>query len=323
MSAVIRPFDRQGDGYATLVPVANSGLSPHLAMSAERLAEHDEEFRVAGRDLHRIVAEEAGRIAGYAEVRELLRYPEPGRLMVEMAVLPEYRRRGIGSRLFAGLVDIARGRQVTELIASVSTRNPEGVAFAERMGFQEKDREYEMQGDPAGLDREDLRRRERELAACGITVHNLEELKGTVPDWFDRLFELSVSLDSDIPGLFTYVKPSREQFRHSDVEGEDARHDAFFIALDGERWIGESEIRCQPGTEYPLYQELTGTLPGYRRQGIAYTLKLKGFEWARDHGFTCIRTWSNTFNEPMLRLNEKLGFVKKHADIAFVKELSG
>jgi GNAT superfamily N-acetyltransferase len=289
-------------------------------MSAERLAEHDEEFRVAGRDLHRIVAEQDGRITGYAEARQLLRYPEPGLLMVAVGVLPGFRRQGIGSRLFAGLMDIARRETATELIGSVSTRNPDGVAFTGYLGFKEKDREYEMHGDPAELDSEDLRRREWALAARGITICTLEELKSKIPGWFEKLFELSVALDSDIPGLFTYVRPTAEQFRVSDVEVEDARHDAFFIALDGGRWIGESEIRCQQGNEYPLYQELTGTLPGYRRQGIAYTLKLKGFEWARKNGFTCIRTWSNTHNQPMLSLNEKLGFEKRHADIAFIKD---
>jgi GNAT superfamily N-acetyltransferase len=82
-----------------------------------------------------------------------------------------------------------------------------------------------------------------------------------------------------------------------------------------------TEIRCSEASEYPLFQELTGTLKAYRGLGIATTLKLKGFEWARDNGYTVIRTWSNSFNKPMLALNEKLGFVRQAADIAFKKTL--
>ena len=82
----------------------------------------------------------------------MLRYPEPGRLMMEMGVLPGHRRHGVGKELFAGLLAIARREGATELIASVSTRNPDGVAFTDRSPKSELGRQIVVRfDDPRNL----------------------------------------------------------------------------------------------------------------------------------------------------------------------------
>ncbi len=59
----------------------------------------------------------------------------------------------------------------------------------------------------------------------------------------------------------------------------------------------------------------------FRGLGIATVLKLLGIRWAAKNGFECIRTWSNTFNRPMLSLNEKLGSQKVSAELVFFRDL--
>ena len=43
--------------------------------------------------------------------------------------------------------------------------------------------------------------------------------------------------------------------------------------------------------------------------------------YARDHGYREIRTWNDTRNRPMLRINEAMGFVKQPSSINFEKAL--
>ncbi len=48
-------------------------------------------------------------------------------------------------------------------------------------------------------------------------------------------------------------------------------------------------------------------------------LKLATIGYAREHGYTMIKTWNATVNEGMLAINGKLGFVRQPAWIEFEK----
>lgn len=53
----------------------------------------------------------------------------------------------------------------------------------------------------------------------------------------------------------------------------------------------------------------TGVLPAYRNRGIARAMKLYVLRWAKAEGFTLVRSFSDSRNEPMIRVNLHLGFV--------------
>jgi len=55
-------------------------------------------------------------------------------VVLDITLLPEYRNRGIGARLYAGIIDQARASGKA-LRASVSSINPGSLRFLERMGF--------------------------------------------------------------------------------------------------------------------------------------------------------------------------------------------
>ena len=50
-------------------------------------------------------------------------------------------------------------------------------------------------------------------------------------------------------------------------------------------------------------------------------LKLHVIKYAKEHGYTLIKTWNDTENLPILALNEKLGFVRQPAWVEYEKVL--
>ena len=107
-----------------------------------------------------------------------------------------------------------------------------------------------------------------------------------------------------------------KSFEHPDFIPE-----GYFIAMDGERWVGTSSVwnrRSKPGE---LYTRLTGVVRSHRRRGIATALKVRAHEFARTTGAETIVT-DNEENNPMFDLNVQLGFRPTKAWLQFRKELA-
>ena len=63
----------------------------------------------------------------------------------------------------------------------------------------------------------------------------------------------------------------------------------------------------------------TGVRRAYRRHGIAWALKVRNIAWARQQGYTHIRTSNDSTNRAMLSINEQLGYQRLPAWIHLVK----
>jgi GNAT superfamily N-acetyltransferase len=96
--------------------------------------------------------------------------------------------------------------------------------------------------------------------------------------------------------------------------------EGYFIALDGERYVGMSSLeRRETGED--LETGFTCVLREYRGKGIAMALKLLAIGYARQRGVPFIRTENDSTNRPMLRINEALGFARQPAWILLAKQL--
>ena len=78
-----------------------------------------------------VVATDAGRVVGYVGSQSVLDEAD----MMNLAVLPAYRRRGIGKELVCRLTDELRNKKIHSLMLEVRASNDSAIALYCNLGF--------------------------------------------------------------------------------------------------------------------------------------------------------------------------------------------
>lgn len=322
MAVQLRPFVEAD--YPRYVELGNAVYPDHRRGVDE--VRHDDGLWDGDRFfMLRLVAKEGDdRLVGSGVIAHMPSQFHPDKYELVVKVHPEQRRRGIGTRLYERLLAELAARGAIATRTEVRESEAAGVAFAERRGFVEVQREWESRLDVAGFDPERFAGAEARVAAAGIAIVTLGAERGRDPDGALRAaYDLSVTCDRDVPEVDPVTPVPFEFFVGNDVEGPQALPDGYFLAKDGDRYVGQSNLFGSTEEPDVLYQGLTGVLAEYRGKGIATALKLRTVAYARAHGKREIRTWNDTRNAPMLRINDAMGFAKQPAWIVFQKPLTG
>jgi len=209
-------------------------------------------------------------------------------------VVPEYRRHGIGSALLADLGERARGFGKDTLQGEVRESEPESREFLEHRGFVQVGGEKAVALDLTQIDPSDVD------PPPGVRiVTRVEE-----PDLLDEMYAVGVQADEDIPG--SEGVQTFEQWKAHEIDRPTRRPELCFIALAGDEVVGYAALQVF-GDEG--HHGLTATRRDWRRRGVASALKRAEIAAAKRAGFKRLLTESEERNEPMRRLNEKLGYV--------------
>ena len=212
----------------------------------------------------------------------------------DIAVVPERRRRGIGSLILADLSERARALGKDQIQFEVKQIDEESRTFLERRGFECVGGEEAVVLDLDGIEAPAVD------PPPGVRiVSRVEE-----PDLLEGMYAIGVQADEDIPGsdgVMTF-----EQWKASEIDKPSRRPELCFIALTGDEVIGYAALMVF-GDE--AHHGLTATRRDWRRRGVASALKRAEIAAAKNAGFKRLTTESEERNEPMRKLNEKLGFV--------------
>ena len=95
----------------------------------------------------------------------------------------------------------------------------------------------------------------------------------------------------------------------------------WFVALDGEQYIGLTVLEKGSDNVERLMTSFTGVRRAYRRRGIATALKVHSIQFAGRMGTRLILT-NNEEHSPMFQLNLKLGFQPQPADVDWKKRIN-
>jgi GNAT superfamily N-acetyltransferase len=219
-------------------------------------------------------------------------------------VLPEHRRRGVGTALLQRLASHAESCGYDEVGSMVD--DPGSLAFAQRFGFSEIGRQVE-QVRAVGPDEP------WPSVPGGIEVVTVAER----PDLLPRLYhELALPAFEDMP------TPRKVEITLEQWEAEWLnRPEATFVALAGDETVGMAGLNHDADQPDRAENTLTAVRRDWRGRGLAQMLKETATAWASAHGIREIYTWTQTGNENMRAVNERLGFVTRATSISVRRKL--
>jgi mycothiol synthase len=219
-------------------------------------------------------------------------------------VLPEARRRGVGTALLHALADHVEALGFPDL--GVGADDEGALAFARHFGFEEEGRQVEQvrtvtadEPWPAVPD--------------GIVLIPLAER----PELLGRLYhDLALQAFEDMPTP-RKVEITPEQWESEWVTWPEAT----FAALSGDEIVGMAGLARDVDRPERAENVLTTVRRDFRGRGIARALKETTIAWASDRGFREIYTWTQTGNENMQAVNERLGYVTRTVSVSLRRPL--
>jgi mycothiol synthase len=213
-------------------------------------------------------------------------------------VLPDFRRRGIGTELLRALA--AHAESVGHVEAGSLVDDEGSLAFAERFGFRETGRQIEQV--------RTIRERENPPRVPeGVTLVSVAER----PDLRLRTYaELALQAFEDMP-TSRPISITAEQWEREWITWPEGS----FVALAGDEIVGCAGLIRDDERPNRAENSLTAVRRDWRGRGLARALKEQVIAWAAERGLREIYTWTQTGNENMRAVNERLGYVTRDVTI--------
>lgn len=313
MTFVIRPMT--ASDYAALAQFYSAAGEPTTAESLRYTDEIRESYLLYGR----LLAETDGKIVGTSRYKQHAGTYRPGHFEVKLLVLPQHRSRGIGTALWRALMQLLAPHSPLSLAASVRETETAGLAYAHRLGFVERMRQWESRLDLTTVDLELHTPALDRVAAAGYEIITFADLAGD-PVRNREAYELLNEVRRDVPSAEPRTDIPWERWQRNQ-SGPSFWAEGFFFARKGEELAGMSQLwrTDEPGL---ARTGITAVRRAHRGKGVATALKVRALQTARDAGYSKVATMNETNNREMLAINEKLGFCRQPAWISMGLELN-
>lgn len=208
-------------------------------------------------------------------------------------VVPDARRRGIGTALLVFISEHARASGRAQLEGSIRGHDRESLRFFHRRGFEK------VGGEEAVA----LRIDEAEIPVSepprGIRIVSRAEM----PDVVEGMYAVASEAEPDIPGG-AEVRPF-DVWRATEIERPSLRPELTLVALAGDEVVGYAILDDLGGE---LWHRLTSVKRAWRGRGIATALKLAQIQASKEAGAARLVTTNEERNTAMKRINEALGY---------------
>jgi mycothiol synthase len=217
-------------------------------------------------------------------------------------VVPDARRRGVGTALLRELVAHVEALALDKVATMVEDEGSR--AFAERFGFQEVNRQVEQVRLLSEVP-------EAPPLPNGIEVTTIAES----PELLREAHPLAVEGYADMATDGTATISLEDWLRD-----EATYPGGSFVALAGGEVVGFSGL-VRHDNEGVAEDGLTVVRRDWRRRGLAHALKARELAWAAENGLREVVTWTQTGNEGMRALNERLGYEYRDVSVTMLAPL--
>lgn len=318
---------------AVLRPMVNTDWPPIKAMAYAR-----DQTDVPGNDLwlrrrqnfdearyvrRQYVAEDAtaGQILGFGSIEQTIYLPKHRLFIVTD---PRWLKLGVGDLLLERLMNDLKEANAVTVSCREYALQADLLAFLIARGFKEVDRVLDLRLDLVDIGISPFLTVAEKVKDRGITVISLAAERSSDPRCVEKLYELTTTLHEDDPYRAPLSPPAydaREAALWLDMPY--ILPDAYFIAKDGDQYVGISDVSLFEALPHGVTQGFTGVRREYRRHGIGMALKLCAIQYARLHDYKIIQSFNRPIQSAVLALNQKLGFQVLSTSVTLEKCLRG
>jgi GNAT superfamily N-acetyltransferase len=301
----IRPFNWSDEDYGVIIDIANAVFPDELELP--ELLKHRDNARDQNYMLQRVILEVDGKPVGSCSFGESMWTPLPGKFWVFVQVHPDHQRKGYGKAIYDHVVGVLSEKKPTILDSWTREDKTDAVSFLTQRGYEQVMRGQSSRLTLVDFDPSEFAGVVERVKASGVRIVPLAELRETDPEWRRKLYELDWLLSLDVPEIDEPKKREFEVYCRQTFDKPTFFPEAFFVALDGDEYVGVSMLEPNLADPTKLQTDLTGVVRSHRRKGIATALKVHALTKAKTTEAQFVNT-DNEENNPMYPLNVKLGF---------------
>lgn len=300
-----------------LVELANL-IYPDFPTS-EELERYYNDTKPNERYEQKFICEEEGKIIGSGLLSSCSEwFTEKSVFKVYIEIHPQHRSKGYARELYNLLLKHLSYLKWNKLQTWTMSDQSIAIDWIEREGFMLQHNEQNSKLDLSGYERpENYVETMEKLDSGGIRLSTFGEVSDN--NKMKKLWKLYEEINYDMPSSFEYKKADYDEWKRR-MGNPSHRIENIHLALDGDEFVGLTELCFPAGLEKNAIIETTGTLAPYRNRGIATALKYINVEWAKEIGVPAIVTGNEENNEYILKINKRLGFKPTFIWIGFVKE---
>jgi GNAT superfamily N-acetyltransferase len=299
--------------YPSIAAIHNATWADHPVL-AEDLARVD-----SGRTRENYIERFMGVFENSSVAEGSVQFVSQDQMYLELNVLPEFQSRGFGRQFYDFLeLEIERFNPAS-LLCYVREVHPFALDFVTTRGFREVLRTYHQTLRISSFNFALFEQINTNLELIGYSIKSFAELQED-PENEQKLHALHSAVDADVPRVHDWQAPSFEEFKTKNLSSPKMPKEACFIALKNGEWVGLTQSRLRPDPSQ-IHTGMTGVLREHRGHNLALALKTRAIQHAHDNGFLEFHANNASTNTPMLAINQKLGFIRSHAQIQLEKNL--
>jgi GNAT superfamily N-acetyltransferase len=246
-----------------------------------------------GADLMMLAAEAGGQMVGWCNGWRNTYATDPGVGFLDVIVVPDHQRRGLGARLIARGLEHLEGIGI-HTVRGYSVDGPGQRAAAAHFGFVEVYASSVSTVDPRTV--------QPLPVPEGVTLLSFAEIDDPRP-----LYELDHEVSKDVPGDDDFGGMTFEQWKAHLWHTVFADLDASLAAYVDGQPAALTMLRVDRPS-HRAQNNLTGTRRAYRGRGLARLLKTHSLHRAAEAGATVAFTDNDETNTAMLTINRELGY---------------
>jgi len=215
-----------------------------------------------------------------------------------ITVLAQHRGHGAGTALYREISSWCAAHGIEAIEEPIEEEDAPSIEYARRRGFAEIERYGRMVLDLGGVEPP------KDPPPAGIEIVSW----AARPELARGIYEVAVEAYPDMPGNAADEMEPYEAWLAHDMQGSADRPEATFVALAGDEVVGFAKFFLTAAQPADAYHDTTGVKRAWRGRGIAGALKRAQIAWAKQQGYRRLVTGNEMRNEPIRRLNTRLGY---------------